>query len=65
MKIKEIKEFRNKTERDLNKALVEERAKLNDLRFNLALGKVDNVNEIRSTRKNISQLLTLIKEINK
>lgn len=62
MRNKELKDVRSKLLADLHKKLKEEREKLQRLNFDLAIGKVANVREVRLTKKNISQILTIIKE---
>lgn len=62
MRNKELKDVRSKSLADLHKKLKEEREKLQRLNFDLAIGKVANVREVRLTKKNISQILTIIKE---
>jgi len=57
MKINELKQ---KTEKELNKILEDSRARLRQLYFDLAVGKVKNVREIRKTKKNIAKILTLL-----
>lgn len=61
MKNKEIKELKNKPVEELEKLLRDDRQKLNDLRFNLAAGKVKDVTELRVIKKNIARILTLLK----
>jgi len=56
------KEYQKKTEGELEKMVREDRAKLQQLRFELSSGKVKNVREIRSTRKEIARILTLLKQ---
>ena len=58
MKIKELKE---KSGDELKKILLQEREKLQKLRFDLKLKKSKNVREIRKTKKIIAQTLTLLK----
>lgn len=62
MKKKEIKETRSKSTADLYKLLQDERKKLQKLNFDLALGKVANVRDIRLSKKKVAQLLTMIGE---
>ena len=59
MKIFELKQ-KNKDE--LQRMLAEERERLRVLRFDLAVGKIKNVREIRKIRKNIARILTLLRE---
>ena len=55
------KELRQKSKNELQKTLQELREKLRQLRFNLVSGKVKNVREIRMIKKNIAQILTIMK----
>ncbi|MEK7181138.1 MAG: 50S ribosomal protein L29 [Patescibacteria group bacterium] len=66
MKNKEIKELKNKPVEELEKLLRDDREKLNTLRFNLIAGKVKDVTELRTVKKNIARILTFLKinEIN-
>ena len=57
-----ISELRQKTESELKKILRESREKLRQLRFDLVAGKVKNVREIRKIKKEIAQILTLLKQ---
>jgi len=57
-----ISELRQKTAKDLLNNLTANREKLQSLRFDMVAGKVKNVREIRSTRKQIAQILTILKE---
>ncbi len=59
-----LAELRQKSEAELKKVLEDDREKLRQLRFDLIAGKVKNVREIRKIKKEISQLLTLLR-INK
>ncbi len=61
MKLKEFKNFKTKPLPELEKELKAREEKLSQLRFDLAAGKVKNIREIRHLRKDISQILTLIK----
>lgn len=54
--------LRKKLPGELQKFLGESRGKLQQLRFDLAAGKVKNVREIRKTRKMIARVLTLIRQ---
>ena len=62
MKRQELKLLRNKSLGELRRELRDNRERLNTLRFDLAMGKVDNASEIRSSRKSIAQFITVIKE---
>ena len=54
--------IQNKTAAELQKMLVEERVKLQQLKFDLPGGKVKNVRDIRKVRRNIARILTLLKQ---
>ena len=56
-----LKELRQKSKAELKKMLEGNREKLRQLRFGLAAGKVKNVKEIRGIKKQIAQILTIIK----
>lgn len=56
----EIKELKNKTEKELKIFLDESRGKLKDLRFKDANKQLKNVREIRVVKKDIAKILTLI-----
>jgi len=58
MKIVEIKRKSNK---ELQKTLKESREKLRQLRFDLAAGKVKNIREIRTIKKDIARILTCLR----
>ena len=59
MKIAELKEKTEKELQDIESSLKE---KGRDLRFQLAAGKIKNTREIRSTRKTIAQIQTIMRE---
>jgi len=63
MKIK-IAELRKKSKMELQKLLKDDREKLQQLRFDLAAGKVKNVREIRRIKKEIARILNLLNELN-
>ena len=60
-----IDELRRKNKGELQKVLEEDREKLRQLHFDLSAGKVKNVREVRKTKKEISRVLTLLKEYEK
>jgi large subunit ribosomal protein L29 len=63
MKRKDFEQLKSTaTIEELNKLLKEKRDKLERLRFDLAVGKVKNISEIRKTKKDIAQIMTLINE---
>jgi ribosomal protein L29 len=55
-----ISELRQKSKSELQKILKDNQKKLRELRFNLTVGKVKNIREIRKTKKEIAQILTLL-----
>ncbi len=61
MKKKELENFKTKPVAELKKDLAAQREKLENLSFDLAAGKVKNIREIRHLRKDIAQILTLLK----
>ncbi len=63
MKKKEFKDFKTKTEAEFRKELKAQREKLENLRFDLAAGKVKNIRELRHVKENIAQILTILSEI--
>ena len=56
-----IKELKTKGKEELQKMLEDDREKLRQLRFDLSAGKVKNVREIRKIKKEVAQILTLLK----
>jgi len=57
-----IEELRQKNKTELQKLLQDNRARLRQLRFDLAAGKVKNVREIRKIKKEIARILTLLNQ---
>jgi large subunit ribosomal protein L29 len=62
MKKNEFKQLKNLTVNELQKMLLEKREKLRNLRFDLNAGKIKNFSEIKKTKKDIAQILTLINQ---
>jgi len=56
----ELKELKKKNEKGLNQLLGEYRDKVRDLRFKDANKQLKNIREIRSMRKIIAQIMTLL-----
>jgi large subunit ribosomal protein L29 len=56
-----LTELRLKSKKELQRILTEDREKLRQLRFDLSAGKVKNVREVRKIKKEIAQILTLLK----
>ncbi len=54
--------LRKKPKSELQRMLSSFQEKLRKLRFNLASGKVKNIKEIRELRKDIAQILTILRE---
>lgn len=61
MKKNEVKKLGGKTIPDLKKALSEAREELRALRFDLAAGKVKNIQKAKETRRKIARILTFIR----
>lgn len=59
---RKLDELRQKTIQEKQNILRDDREKLKQLRFDLAAGKVKNVREIRRVKKEIAQILTLLKQ---
>ena len=59
MKVKEIRQFSDK---ELNGRLLELKAELFNLRFQLATGQLDNPLKVSSVRKDIARVKTIIRE---
>lgn len=59
MKKKEFEQFKSKPIAELERDLTSFRENLHALKFNLSLGKVKNIREIRKIKKVIARLLTL------
>jgi len=56
------KELHQKTEKELKDLLIESRRKLGQLKFDLAAKKLKNIMEIRRLRRQIAQILTILKK---
>jgi len=54
------KDLQKRSVADLNKTARELQDKLRELRFDLTAGKVKNIKEIRSTRKEVAQIRTIV-----
>lgn len=65
MKSKDLKQERMKNAPELANELVKSQARLEELRFDLVQGKVKNIREIRSLRRTIAQLRSLMNEAEK
>jgi ribosomal protein L29 len=62
MKKKEIQELKNKPLGELEHIVLDGGEKVRALRFDLAAGKVKNVNELRHARKTIARAKTFINQ---
>ena len=60
MKKKEIQQLKTKPLAELQKNLADYRERLRKLRFDLAQGKVKNIKEIKTVKKMIARILTII-----
>ncbi len=56
-------ELKTKSKEELYKLLLDSSKKLQDLKFNLAAGKVKNVRSVRALKKEIARILTLLNEM--
>jgi len=63
METSELKGLKSKSKEELYKLLLDSSKKLQDLKFNLAAGKVKNVRSIRDLKKDIARILTLSNEM--
>jgi len=54
-------DLRKKKKEELEDLLTELKNKLAKLKFDLSLGKLKNVREIRETKKDIARILTILK----
>ena len=61
MKKNEIKKLGDKTIADLRKSLTEAREELRTLKFDLAAGKVKNIQRAKEAKKKIARILTFIR----
>ncbi len=59
MKLKELKQ---KTDKELQDLLWENREKLGKLKFDLSSKKIKNVKHFRELRKEIARIITLLKQ---
>jgi len=57
-----VKELNQKTKKELNNLLVENRHKLGQLRFDLASKKLKNIREIRGLRRDVARIITILKQ---
>ncbi|MDO8524232.1 MAG: 50S ribosomal protein L29 [bacterium] len=57
-----LKELSKLSKDDLQKSLREKQENLRVFRFDLAAGKIKDIRQIRTSRRNIARILTLIKK---
>jgi len=57
---KYLEDLRNKTDAELQKALVEAKKELFNLRFQNATNQLDNTSRIKEVRRNIARIQTVI-----
>lgn len=62
MKTKELQEMRENSVEEMNKKVLELKAELFNLRFQLATGQLENPLRIKDVKKSIAQVKTIIKE---
>jgi ribosomal protein L29 len=62
MKKKDIQDLKVKSEAELARLVAETNDKIRALRFDLAAGKVKNVNELRQARKKVARMKTFMKQ---
>lgn len=62
MKIKELKKIRTKEIKELNTLLAKKRLELGKIQVKILSGKEKNLKAAKHTKKEIAQLMTIIKE---
>ncbi|MBU0671238.1 MAG: 50S ribosomal protein L29 [Patescibacteria group bacterium] len=60
-----IKDYRGKSETELEKLLKAKREMLRDFRFKDSNRQLKNIRDIRVTKKEIAQIMTVLKEMSK
>lgn len=60
-----MSEFKNKTEKDLAKALYDKRVALKNFRFGISGSKIRNVKEGRELKKDIARIMTELSVLSK
>jgi large subunit ribosomal protein L29 len=56
------KELKTREIKELGSNLLERKEKLRQLRFDIVAGQVDDMKEIKKVKKEIAQILTIIRE---
>lgn len=62
MKIKELNEIRTLDLNEMNEKLINLKSELFNLRFQLAVGNLENPMRLREVKKSIAQIKTVIRE---
>lgn len=62
MKTRELDEIRNLDLHEMNNKLMDLKSELFNLRFQLAIGQLENSMRIREVKKSIAQVKTVIRE---
>lgn len=62
MKIKELNEIRALDLNEMNEKLINLKSELFNLRFQLAVGSLENPMRVREIKKSIAQIKTIIRE---
>lgn len=57
-----IQELRKQSARDFQRILQEERARVRQLRFDIAAGKTKQTKDLRDAKKTIARILSIINE---
>ncbi|MBU1036625.1 50S ribosomal protein L29 [Patescibacteria group bacterium] len=57
----EVKELKNKTEKELCQLLAQNREKYRSLRFSVSAKQLKNVKEIKTIKKLIARILTILR----
>jgi ribosomal protein L29 len=63
MKKKDIKSLREKTAKDIYELILKAKNELMDMRLNKTQNKLKNTSQISLKRKDIAQMLSLVKEL--
>lgn len=58
----DIRDLRSKAETELERLSLEKKEKLRDFGFRVARRELKNLREIRNIKKDLSQILTVLKE---
>lgn len=61
----EIKEIRLKSLAELQELLIVEREKLEEIKYKVTQNQLKKVREIRSLKKDVAQIMTVLKELSR